>query len=104
MMHQFVVTNENPECWEGEVGLETLSKNDFLLFPNPAKDQLFMQAHSESKSTVRIISLNGQIVREETFDAFDGTVPIDIRGLKHGFYIVEWSSATSRVSKKLLLD
>ncbi len=102
MMHQFVVTDDAAACLVGQEEQTVL--NDFVLFPNPANDKLYINAKSSNASVIRIIDLAGNVIRRQGFAPFEGTLQIDITGISKGFYIVEWTTKNSTTSRKLLLN
>lgn len=100
MMHQFVVTDD-PLCM---VGLNEKELNDFTLYPNPANGELNLVGNSQGNSTIRIIDLNGSVLKVQELVAFDGEEQINIEGLVSGFYLVEWTNERGTVSKRLILE
>lgn len=103
MMQQFVVTDDfacNPVS-DKEQNL--LPKNAMNLFPNPATNQLFMEGSSADKSTIRLVDIQGRVVKEQQLTPFEGIVPIDISNMPAGFYFVHWQTNTGLVTKKVVL-
>jgi bilirubin oxidase len=101
MMHQFVVTDEG-SC---NIGIdEENESNEVVLFPNPARDELRLKGKSLNPVVVRIINLQGQMLREQTLPAFSGIVPIDIKGLSRGLFIVQWNSVEGMITKKVIIQ
>ncbi|PIY34495.1 MAG: hypothetical protein COZ08_01590 [Bacteroidetes bacterium CG_4_10_14_3_um_filter_42_6] len=101
MMHQFVVTDEG-SC---NIGIdEENASNEVVLFPNPARDELRLKGKSLNPVVVRIINLQGQILLEQTLPAFNGIVPIDIKGLSRGLFIVQWNSVEGMITKKVIIQ
>lgn len=102
MMHQFVVTGDFA-CIT--VGTDELDETkDFALYPNPAGNLLYMRAKSSGKSAVKIIDLQGNVVKNQSFQPFDGEIQIEVDGLTKGLYIVEWTTEQGIFTKKLLLN
>ena len=82
---------------------EGLSKDKFILYPNPASDYLTI-AYDEVKSldnvSIRISNLMGQLVLEEALSFNGVSVSIDVSALSTGIYQVE----LLRGGDKLLKD
>lgn len=68
--------------------LESISGNEFTVYPNPTKDQIFVNA-VESIDYLRILSLDGKILLETNKD------DIEIENLPNGVYILEIGTAGS---------
>ena len=101
MMHQFVVTDD-PVCIVSTRNADDLP--EMKLFPNPSTGALFLEGQSAKESRVKIVNVQGRLVREQKLPAFEGNVRIDIDGLSHGLYLVEWRTATGTVTGKLVVD
>lgn len=104
MMGQFVV-------WDGSVvdsmtvSVEELEAKtvDLKLYPNPAFDQLFLEGASTAPSKIRIFDLQGKLLSESKYSAFDGTIRIPIFGLPKGMIFVEWQTKNGSAVKKVIL-
>jgi hypothetical protein len=66
-----------------EVGI---SKNDFVLFPNPASDELNIAVKSHDKISVKVFNILG---KEVLSSAFTNQTNIDISSLTVGIYLVK---------------
>jgi len=101
MMKQFVVTDEYPCTLSLEE--EQLAK-EMVLYPNPAGDKLMLKGHSEEESNIQIIDIRGNLVKDQILPVFEGDVPLDIRGLSTGFYVIRWNTSDGIISRKLILE
>jgi hypothetical protein len=73
------------------------NNTDLMLYPNPAKSDVFMNL--EGTTGVKIMDLSGHVVKElKTGNAFS------VSGLPSGTYIVELSQQEQKVSKKLVIE
>ena len=82
------------------VGMEEIQIG-FEIFPNPAKDVLFVQTNESVISSVRIIDLKGKLVYEKAYSA--NQVEIDMGFLAAGSYLVQvWNSADKGFSELVL--
>ena len=99
MMGQFVVWN----------GVSTVDTDDPLfnwqnltLFPNPASGYINLEGSSTSESLIRIINVQGKVLRTQTLPAFDGLFEIPLDGLENGLLFFEWQSAEGIFVDKVL--
>lgn len=64
---------------------ETVGAKNVVLFPNPTSDYLYFENSAKSNGkAVRIYSLEGKLVHQQTMNQF-----IDVKSLNIGFYLVE---------------
>ncbi len=70
-----------------------VSHHSFSLFPNPAREILFLQGHSTHSSIIRIVDLHGKVLLKQILPAFSGNTAIHIGALSSGMYMVEWDTA-----------
>jgi Secretion system C-terminal sorting domain len=70
----------------------------FVLYPNPAKDQVSFNL--EGEVSVKIMDLSGQVVREASAE----NQGFNIAGLKAGVYMVELTKNGENVVKKLVVE
>jgi hypothetical protein len=61
-------------------------KRGLLMYPNPAKDVLYLNTKTDSQTDVIIINSIGQIVQHSMID---GKGSFDVSGLRPGYYIVK---------------
>jgi len=64
--------------------VEDLSKNDFILFPNPATNTIFVKTSKEELRTITVYSIFGEKIIHEAH-----ANKIDISYLKSGMYLVK---------------
>ena len=77
---------------------------DFVLYPNPSTGLLYLRGKSTENTTVRVVSLNGQVLREEQLTSFTGDWPIDIAGVSNGVYLVVWETSKGTLAKKVVIE
>ena len=77
-------------------------KNDLVMYPNPARNNLFIKSNSFLNiEEVSFINLNGQVVlRDNYFSINNG---IDISDLKNGVYFVRIKTGEQFVSRKVVV-
>lgn len=103
MMHQFVVANPDA-CATASVDELANDPVDFVLYPNPSTGLLYLRGKSTENTTVRVVSLNGQVLREEQLTSFTGDWPIDIAGVSNGVYLVVWETSKGTLAKKVVIE
>lgn len=76
---------------------------DLVVFPNPAKNNLFIKNNSlNTINEVSIININGQMVLNETY--FSIQEGINISDLQNGVYFIRITSEEQTVSKKFIIN
>ena len=88
------------------VGIEKInqSKNDILIYPNPAYDNIYIEckkAENINKVKVSLININGTLVFEDDVYINENYMlnRIDIRNLKHGIYFITISNFENQFYK-----
>lgn len=97
----YAVIVDNSDCADtsacvevATIGLEEL-KGEFKIFPIPADDELFIQAHIQGAYQFKITDLLGkELVRKEL-----NNEPINIQFLPSGTYLLEISNGTNIVHR-----
>ena len=81
-----------------------LSEQDIIVFPVPAKDQIFVQLNNINTNAVEIklINIIGQTVFEEAYDNSASKIKLDISHLNQGVYLVEVIAEGASVTKRLI--
>jgi len=103
MMGQFVVWNglgDPPVSTEDP----TLSTRSMKVYPNPAQGFLLLEGSSIAESTVRMIDLNGRVLKIMTLPAFEGAIRLEVNDLPGGLHILEWQSQEGRGIGKVFLE
>ena len=73
--------------------VESISNDDLILYPNPARDQFFLQNDAEVKS-IEIMNRKGQVIGRE--DHFSGQYHT-IADLDSGFYFLALKTADNQL-------
>jgi hypothetical protein len=103
------ITSNDPNNPEIEIpvtldvitSIEEYQNSGIELFPNPAKDEVFIQSkHIIQK--VRMLSLLGEVLLDTQFD--DSAIRLDISTLKPGVYVVEIETERGFVVRKLVVE
>ena len=82
--------------------------NDFVLFPNPAKDQVnltFTSGVNEVVS-VRVMDMVGKVARQLNLavEQGDNKFSIDVADFSKGIYFVELTNGNERIVKKMIIE
>ncbi len=67
------------------------------LYPNPVKDELFIQIDSDKNLTMKVYDLSGQLIQTETFK---GNFSISVTDWKSGFYLIRFPELA--ITKKVI--
>lgn len=99
-----VITNETQTSFAVAVRPPVL-ENPVVVYPNPAKEILFVKMDCDGKSKVRISVLNtlGQVQREVQGKCLDGLMEIPVGDLPAGIYMVRATVGEASWSRKVLL-
>lgn len=96
-------TKMTPSYFAQNPNIGNLASDDFRLFPNPTNSSFSLILQSEEDYSLELFSANGQIVTQQTVDAHDNLVSIDLSEQAHGVYVLRLSnndhSRTRRVLK-----
>lgn len=80
-------------------GLSENYLNEILMYPNPTyNDVTFVQDGNETL-TYRVTSLSGKVVR--TMTTSESKISIQLNDIQSGIYLVEISSSTSKITKRI---
>jgi hypothetical protein len=83
-------------------GLSPLnSLQGVMLYPNPASSQFSIDIPADA-SSLRIMSVSGQVLRQQTLSR--GIHTIAIQDLNAGIYFVQVNSGEQQVVKKLIKE
>lgn len=99
--NRFILVFEVPE----NLGVDSLDAASTLrLYPNPAKDQLtILYSGTQTLNTMTIMTIEGQVVKQISLANFDQERTLNVSDLSIGIYLVEITSNTGRIVKKLIL-
>jgi hypothetical protein len=97
---EFQITQAVPES------IESITAGSFRIYPNPAREYIYVEAGTESSEiVVSILTLQGQIVRREKLTGSDSSVrgQVDLSGLKKGLYLVSVQTDSGSTTQKIIL-
>lgn len=84
-------------------GVKDLKQDpNFIIFPNPANDNVTLQLNNSKPGSVKIVDLVGNIVYSETIA---GHAKIDVAEFKNGIYFVSVEAdGVKMLSRKLVVQ
>jgi FtsP/CotA-like multicopper oxidase with cupredoxin domain len=103
MMHQFVVSSDQPCLPHGVSVKDGTEGLDVDIYPNPARDELYIKGSSKVAGTLQVYDLMGRLLAEDVLRPFEGTVRIDAGKLPRGLVMVQYRTSKGSFSEKVLL-
>ncbi len=71
--------------------------NDILIYPNPVKDQLFIELNKEGDFTIKVYNQLGKMVMTEIIRAYGNTTfSLPVMSLSNGIYFVQLSEKSGK--------
>ncbi|WP_026232124.1 multicopper oxidase domain-containing protein [Neolewinella persica] len=104
MMGQFVVWNGIGQGWPTAVDEPGFSSIRMDVFPNPARELLYLDGTTTRESELRFIDLNGRVVKALRLPAFDGALELNTNGLPGGMLIMDWQTHEGRAVRKVMVN
>jgi hypothetical protein len=88
-----------------EIGHSGLPLNEFIVYPNPAENLIFISSKKEiPEIDLKVYDLEGTILRHEyLINRFPGDVRIDISIMKPGIYFLNFTSQQIKESHKIVI-
>jgi hypothetical protein len=79
-------------------GVNEITERAFVVYPNPAENEVFIQNFQAGKSNVSIFNSTGQVVYSTSFNQ-PGVHTLDVANLSTGIYTIQ----VGRITKRLLI-
>ena len=79
-------------------GVNEIVEREFIVYPNPAENEVFIQNFQSGKSNVTIYNSTGQVVYATSFNQ-PGVHTIEVEALSTGIYTIQ----VGRLTKRLLI-
>lgn len=90
------------------LSFENTNASVLAVFPNPAKDKVFVTLGAIESSTARyyILGTDGKVAKTGTFNKSQGNTvqTLDVSGLPRGLYIIKLTDGTKQQTAKLILN
>lgn len=87
----------------GSLSLNELQLNDFNIYPNPSKENLFINSKTNI-SLISILDLNGKILLQDEIQDSSEEIQINISILKGGTYFIKAFTTDGIVTKKFIKE
>ncbi len=86
-------------------GIRIARQPSFEVFPNPARDFLFIKAKEKGILKIQVYSSEGIMIRTENISSWDPsqTITIDIRNIASGIYILKVISESSSFTRRIVI-
>ena len=79
-------------------GVNEIAEREFIVYPNPAENEVFIQNFQPGKSLVTVYNATGQLVLTSTFN-LPGVHTLSVVDLSSGIYTIQ----VGRITKRLLI-
>lgn len=103
MMGQFVVWNGIGNGFPTSVRDNELSTIRMEVFPNPAREVLYLDGTTAQESTLKFFDVNGRLIKELRLPGFDGAIELSTEGLPPGMLIMDWQTHEGRGVSRVVL-
>ena len=103
MMGQFVVWNGIGNGFPTSVRDNELSTIRMDVFPNPAREVLYLDGTTSRESTLKFIDMNGRVIKVLRLPGFDGAIELSTDGLPPGMLIMDWQTHEGRGVSRVLI-
>ncbi|MBN1185848.1 MAG: T9SS type A sorting domain-containing protein [Bacteroidales bacterium] len=89
---------------KGATSIEEVVEGEFNVYPNPANEQLFIDANLLSQNLdVEIYSVTGQLVLRESFHN-TSAISLDVSGLKKGIYVLKLNTEKETYNTRIIVQ
>ena len=78
--------------------------SDFMVYPNPAKGNLYFRNAAEESTLVKIYDSSGILIQEKTLEVNETAATISISALNPGMYLVEAIFHGNVIRRKVLVE
>ena len=80
-----------------------IAEAEFLLYPNPAKNELFVELLQGTNDDIQVSLLNvqGQLISTNTYSSTSDRIKLDVSNLASGVYLVSVNTPSGTMTKKV---
>ena len=90
--------NAPENCWrQGYTGIDDTDKEDFLIYPNPAREYTYIDFGGSMSGEMEIYGITGMLVAKHEYNG--EALRLDLTGLQPGVYFVRLGNATMKFVK-----
>ena len=90
--------NASGNCWrQGYIGIDDIDKEDFLIYPNPAREYTYIDFGGSMSGEMEIYGIAGMLVAKLEYNG--EALRLDLTDLQPGVYFVRLGNATMKFVK-----
>ena len=90
--------NAPENCWrQGPLGIDDIDKEDFLIYPNPAREYTYIDFGGSLSGEMEIYGITGMLVAKREYNG--EALRLGLTGLQPGVYFVRLGNATMKFVK-----
>ena len=90
--------NASENCWiERPLGIDDIDKDDFLIYPNPAREYTYIDFGGSLSGEMEIYGITGMLVTKREYKG--EALRLDLTGLQPGVYFVRLGNASMKFVK-----
>lgn len=104
MMGQFVVWNGVGNGYPTSLRDEGLTTIRMDVFPNPAREMLYLDGTTHEESTLKLLDVQGRVLQVLRLPAFDGAIELSTADLPRGILILDWQTKEGRGVSRVVLE
>lgn len=84
--------------WSNTIILERKSEDAFQVYPNPTKDEVYLQrSDANTNETIQIFNTLGKMVRNVEWNDNENTISISLKDLPKGQYILKYRNSNNYI-------
>lgn len=77
-------------------------KNHYLVYPNPAKDWIYIVTNDNLQKNVQITDVNGKIIYQDTFD--ENVIALSSKNWQSGIYFIKITTDKNTFTQKIIIE
>ncbi len=90
--------NAPENCWrQGYLGIDDIDKEDFLIYPNPAREYTYIDFGGSLSGEMEIYGISGMLVAKREYNG--EALRLDLTDIQPGVYFVRLGNATMKFVK-----
>ncbi|WP_430411663.1 T9SS type A sorting domain-containing protein [Kordia sp.] len=97
-----VITNTFETTFIAPLSVDEIATTNIAIYPNPAKDILYVSSEILEKITIQLYDLQGKQILQKV--AENTKIPLNISTVKSGIYFLKITTATKQFIKKIIVD
>jgi spore coat protein CotH len=97
-------SSSNSNSPVGIKDIEFLEENDFVIFPNPAKEKVNVRVSKLGEYQIIMRDINGREIVTKTMNSSSATCSINTNNFSKGFYIITVTNKNFTSTKKFIIN